>query len=121
MDEGGLVLATNALPTTSAAGINPPPNWNTKNWIHYQKLLKKDSQKPHINETAPNKNGKICFHCGWNKDHNSRYCIIMLNAPPGTFTDKQMSLVKFSPSRDPHIIDGKAINQTCASGVNGWP
>ena len=121
MDEGGLVLATNALPTTSAAGINPPPNWNTRNWIHYQKLLKKDSQKPHTNGTAPNKNGKICFHCGWNKDHNSRYCTIMLNAPPGTFTDKQMSLVKFSPSKDPHIIDGKAINQTCASGVNGWP
>jgi hypothetical protein len=59
--------------------------------------------------------GRICFNCGWG-DHNSRHCHIMMNAPKGTFTVNQMSLVVFSPSKDPHTIDGKAICQKVAAG-----
>ena len=59
--------------------------------------------------------GRICFNCGWG-DHNSRHCHTMMNAPKGTFTVNQMSLVVFSPSKDPHTIDGKAICQNVAAG-----
>ena len=59
--------------------------------------------------------GRICFNCGWG-DHNSRHCHTMMNAPKGTFTVNQMSLVVFSPSKDPHTIDGKAICQKVAAG-----
>jgi hypothetical protein len=59
--------------------------------------------------------GKICFNCGWGS-HNSRRCSIMFRAPAGSFTPNQMALVKFSPSTDPHMIDGKAICQVVAPG-----
>jgi hypothetical protein len=59
--------------------------------------------------------GRICFNCGWG-EHNSRHCHTMMNAPKGTFTVNQMSLVVFSPSKDPHTIDGKAICQKVEAG-----
>ena len=59
--------------------------------------------------------GKICFNCGWGA-HNSRRCSIMFRAPAGSFTPAQMALVMFSPSTDPHVIDGKAICQVVAPG-----
>ena len=99
--------------------------WNQKNWDLYQKLIKKPPPKapakPPPIIPAGSKLGKICFNCGWNDEHNSRRCPIMINAPPNSFTPAQMALVKFSPSRNPHLIDGKAINQQCAPGVHGWP
>jgi len=99
--------------------------WNQKNWDLYQKLLKKPPPKgppkPPPVIPAGTQLGKICFNCGWNTEHNSRRCPVMLNAPPNSFTPAQMALVKFSPSRNPHSIDGKPINQQCAPGVHGWP
>jgi hypothetical protein len=59
--------------------------------------------------------GKICFNCGWG-NHNSKRCLVMYHAPAGTFTPAQRTLVKFSPSTDPHSIDGKAICQVVAPG-----
>ena len=45
----------------------------------------------------------------------------MQNAPVGTYTEKQMNLTRFSPTKNPHTIDGTPINQTCAPGVHGRP
>ena len=106
------------------AALNKP-DWNQKNWDSYQKLLKKPPPKgppkPPPVIPAGSKLGKICFNCGWNDDHNSRRCPVMINAPPNSFTPAQMALVRFSPSKHPHSIDGKPINQKCAPGVHGWP
>ena len=123
-DDGGLALAANALKKPSAAKANLPAGWNTANWNHYQKLLSKATPNPPTPTTAGNgvpEKGKICFHCGWNHDHNSRRCLIMKKALPGTFTNDQMNLVKFSPSNDPHEIDNVPINQTCAPNTLPWP
>ena len=125
-DDGGLALAANALNTPSAAKVNLPPGWNTKNWNHYQRLLKNPTlptptNTPGIAGTGVPEKGKICFHCGWNHHHNSRRCLIMKKALPGTFTNDQMNLVKFSPSNDPHEIDNVPINQTCAPNTLPWP
>ena len=106
------------------AALNKP-DWNQKNWDAYQKFLKKPPPKgppkPPPTTPAGTKLGKICFNCGWNDEHNSRRCPIMTNAQTNAFTPAQMALVRFSPSRNPHSIDGKAINQQCAPGVHGWP
>ena len=127
-EDGGLALAANALNTPSAAKANLPTGWNTNNWNHYQRLLKKvtptlptPTNTPATAGTGVPEKGKICFHCGWNHNHNSRRCLIMKNALPGTFTNDQMKLVKFSPSNDPHEIDNVPINQTCAPNTLPWP
>ena len=136
IDDGGLALAANALSTPSAAKANPPI-WNQND---YNELLllraarnkNKKANLPHRPPEqlfvappppagAPNniRFGKICFHCGWNKEHNSKYCPIMANAPPGSFTEKQMKLTLFNPKTDPILIDNKPVNQSCAPGVYG--
>ena len=89
----------------------------------FQKLKAKAAKaaaKNGTNQAAPAAStgpiyGKICFNCGWG-NHNSKRCLVMYHAPAGTFTPAQRTLVKFSPSTDPHSIDGKAICQAVAAG-----
>jgi hypothetical protein len=120
VEDGGLALAANAPQKTSAASADRPPTYE-----QYQQVIrllenKNPKTQPSLKGT-PTQLGKICFLCGWNSDHNSKSCTAMQNAPPGIYTEKQMNLTRFSPTKNPHSIDGKPINQKCAPGVHGWP
>jgi len=120
-DEEGLALAANAPKNPSAASINPP-KWDPKEYAELLRLRKAQKAPPTpTNPTQHTQLGRICFLCGWNSDHNSRSCTTMQNAAPGTYTDRQMNLTRFSPTRNNHELDGKPINQNCAPGVHGWP
>ena len=120
-EEEGLALAANAPKNPSAASTNPP-KWDPKEYAELLRLRKAPKTPPTpTNPPQKTQLGRICFLCGWNSDHNSKSCTTMLNAPPGTFSERQMNLTRFSPSRNDHIIDKVPINQTCAPGVHGWP
>jgi len=134
VDDGGLALAANALQTPSAAIANPPA-WNQKDYAEYLTLKAaknykgpKQQQKrptqpfvappPPPGATADMQFGRICFNCGWNKNHNSKYCPVMA-LEPTKFTENQRKLTSFDPKVDDHIIDRVAVNQSCAPGVYG--
>ena len=120
VEDGGLALAANASQKTSAASADRPPTYE-----QYQQVIRLLENKPTKTSPSPKGTstqlGKTCFLCGWNSDHNSKFCAAMQNAPAGTYTEKQMNLTRFSPTKNPHSIDGKPINQKCAPGVHGWP
>ena len=121
-DGGGLALAANAPQKPSAAGVDRPPSWEPYTHLIQLLLEKRKPTKPSPSlKPGTTQLGKICFLCGWNSDHNSKSCPTMQNAPAGTYTEKQMNLTRFSPTKNPHSIDGKPINQKCAPGVHGWP
>jgi hypothetical protein len=134
VDDGGLALAANALPTPSAAIANPPV-WNQKDYNEYLTLkAAKNNKGPKQQQRRPNQPfvapppppgapantqfGRICFNCGWNKSHNSKSCPVM-TLEPTKFTEKQRKLTSFDPKVDDHIIDNVAVNQSCAPGVYG--
>ena len=124
VDNGGLALAANALPKAAKAN---PPLFKPGEYEEYLELKKaKNTQQRQFAVPPPPPGapagavfGKLCFNCGWNKNHSSRSCPVMYNAPPNTFTQKMMNLVRFDPKTDPHSIGGKPINQQCAPGVYG--
>jgi len=135
VNDGGLALAANALSPPSAAKANPPAwNQNDYNELLQLRAANKKHKKTNLSQRPPGQPfiappppagapnnarfGRICFHCGWNKEHNSKYCPVMaLN--PDKFTDAQRKLTSFDPKVDPHIIDKIAVNQSCAPGVYG--
>ena len=126
-NDEGLAFAANALPLPLAAKANPSL-WKPGEYEEYLELKKKRPEIPVKQFAMPPpppgapagvKFGKLCFNCGWNKDHDSRSCPVMYNAPPNKFTPEMMNLVRFDPKTDPHSIGGKPINQQCASGVYG--
>ena len=119
-DEEGLALAANAPKNPLAASPNPP-KWDPKEYAEYLKLKKAPRAPTPPKPPQKTQLGRICFLCGWNSDHNSRSCTTMLNAAPGTYTDRQMNLTRFSPTRNNHELDGVPVNQNCAPGVHGWP
>jgi hypothetical protein len=132
LDDGGLALAANALPTPLAAKANLPV-WKAEEYSELLQLratvnkIKKGRQSPRQLFVAPPppsgapnnaQFGKICFNCGWNKNHNSKTCPVMASDPT-KFTEKQRKLSTFHPKTDPHVIDGVPVNQSCAPGVYG--
>jgi hypothetical protein len=135
LDDGGLALAANALPTPLAAKANPPV-WKIEEYNELLQLratinkgkkgnLPRQSPRqlfvaPPPPPGAPNNAqfGKICFNCGWNKNHNSKTCPVMA-LDPTKFTEKQRRLSTFDPKIDPHVIDRVPVNQSCAPGVYG--
>jgi hypothetical protein len=130
-DDGGLALAANALPTPSVARANPPA-WNQKDYDELLRLraatkkskTQKSNKQPFVAPPPPPgapanmQFGRICFNCGWNKNHNSKYCPVMA-LEPTKFTEMQRKLTSFDPKVDDHIIDRVAVNQSCAPGVYG--
>jgi len=135
VDDGGLALAANALPTPLAAKANPPA-WKVEEYNELLQLRAAHNKNKKANlprqsprqffvappppPGAPNSAhfGKICFNCGWNKNHNSKTCPVMA-LDPIKFTEKQRKLSTFDPKIDPHVIDGVPVNQSCAPGVYG--
>ena len=128
VDSGGLALAANALPNPAAAKANPhAPAWKKGEYEEYLELRKaKNNPKRQFAVPPPPPSapagaifGKLCFNCGWNKNHNSRSCPVMYNAPPNKFSTEMKNLVRFDPKTDPPTIGGIPINQQCAPGVYG--
>ena len=123
-DNEGLAFAANALPPPSAAKANPPL-WKEKEYDEYLELKKKFKSldkkfvmpPPPPGVPADSKFGKLCFNCGWNKNHNSKRCPIMADNPK--FSSAMKKLVRFDPKIDPSSIDGIPINLSCAPGVYG--
>ena len=125
-DDEGLAFAANALPLPSAAKANLP-FWKPGEYEEYLELKRKNSRsfidKQYIMPPPPPgapagiKFGKLCFNCGWNKDHNSKRCPIMVDNPK--FSSKLKKLVRFDPKKDTPTIDGIPINLSCAPGVYG--
>jgi hypothetical protein len=90
-DDEGLALAANALPRLSAAKADLPA-WNQKDYDEFMtlKAAKQNIKGPKRQQKRPNQPfvvpppppgasnniqfGKICFNCGWNKNHNSKSC-----------------------------------------------
>jgi len=134
LDDGGLALAANALPRPSAAKADLP-TWSQKDHDEYMSLkAAKNPRGPRQQQRKPNQPfvppppppgapnnmqfGKICFNCGWNKNHNSKNCPVMA-LEPSKFTVLQRKLSSFDPKTDPHVIDRVPVNQSCAPGVYG--
>ena len=124
-DDEGLAFAANVLPPPSAAKANLP-SWKAGEYEEYLDLKRNKSKildkqfivpPPPPGAPAGAKFGKLCFNCGWNRDHNSKRCPIMVDNPK--FSSKMKKLVRFDPKKDTPTIDGIPINLSCAPGVYG--
>ena len=130
-----------AFASVAADPVAPPlalaaaqPTWNPTDWAEFQRLriaaaaapppppggTGRGPRAPWNSSPKPaHPHGKICFECGWQRDHNSKKCPVM-EANPSAYTLAQRTLVSLPSTANP-VIDGKRCNTKCAPGVSSAP